>query len=126
MQRVISLPAIRRTVTIGQYVTGVKFAIANPAAEFTHGLTTWWAVTGAEIRQQFHESLHDRINAAQPYSSAEPFRPAPPRGRKDCRDWFVGAWRDSRRCRDIARRIVVREFETAEARKRLGHLLTRD
>ncbi len=49
-------------IPIPIYVQGIKLAIANPDREFKHGLTTWWAVTGKEIREQFLESIHDRIN----------------------------------------------------------------
>ena len=49
-------------IPLGVYVQGVKLAITNPEAEFTHGLTTWWPTSGKDIRQQFLESIHDRIN----------------------------------------------------------------
>ena len=67
MQRVIYLPAIEKRVTIGQYVRAIKTAKANPTAEFKHGLTCWWACTGAEIMRQFRRSIHDRINQSIPY-----------------------------------------------------------
>ncbi len=66
VQRYIHLPALDKTVTLGQYVKAVKAAIAAPDAEFSHGLTTWWAVTGAEIRQQFRRGMNDRINQQIP------------------------------------------------------------
>lgn len=65
--RVINLPAIDKAVRLGEYVRGVRFAIAHPEAEFKHGLTTWWPTTGAEIRRQFRRGLHDRINQRVPY-----------------------------------------------------------
>ena len=49
-------------IPIHAYVEGIKLAIANPNARFQYGLTTWWSVTGTEIRRQFRESIHDRIN----------------------------------------------------------------
>ena len=66
-KRTISLPAINKEVPIGIYVQAVKFAIANPTAEFKHGLTCWWSCTGVEVRQQFRRGMHDRINEAIPY-----------------------------------------------------------
>ncbi len=67
MIRVITLPAIGKTVTLGQYVQAIRLAQANPAAEFKHGLTTWWPVTGAEVMQQFRAGVQTRINQAVPY-----------------------------------------------------------
>jgi hypothetical protein len=46
------------------------------------------------------------------------------KGRKWSLDWYYSAWRDSRRLRDIAKRIRVYQFETYEARSRFSHLLT--
>ena len=66
MKRVITIPAINKQVTLGQYVQGVKLAIANPDADFKHGLTCWYSCTGADIRRQFREGMNDRINQAIP------------------------------------------------------------
>ena len=65
--RVIHLPAVDRRVSLKAYVTAVKMAKANHDREFSTGLTTWWPTTGAEIMQQFHEGMQDRINASIPY-----------------------------------------------------------
>jgi hypothetical protein len=51
--RVIYLPAIDKTVSLRAYLAAVRLAKAHPAQTFTHGLTTWWPTTGAEIRLQF-------------------------------------------------------------------------
>jgi len=67
MKRVITLPAINRSVTIGQYVQGIRLAKENPDTEFKHGLTCWWPVTGREIMEQFREGIQQRINEAIPY-----------------------------------------------------------
>ena len=56
----IYLPAVEKTVTVGQYVRAVRVAKANPTAEFKHGLTTFYPCTGAEIMRQFREGCHDR------------------------------------------------------------------
>ena len=45
----------------------LKLAIANPDAEFKHGLTCWWSCRGRDIRKQFVDGVHDRINQAIPY-----------------------------------------------------------
>lgn len=66
MQRVITLPGPGITVTLGQYVKAVKTAIANPAAEFKHGLTCWYSCSGADIRRQFRAGMTDRINQGIP------------------------------------------------------------
>jgi len=67
MKRIITLPAIGKSVTIGNYVKGIKLAKANPDTEFKHGLTCWWACTGREIMKQFREGVQQRINEAVPY-----------------------------------------------------------
>ena len=67
MKRVITLPAINKSVTIGNYVKGIKLAKANPDVEFKHGLTCWWACTGADIMRQFREGVQQRINDGIPY-----------------------------------------------------------
>ena len=64
--RLIYCPGPNRWVTIGQYVTAVKYAMENPGATFKQGLTTWWPVTGAEIVRQFHDGVFDRINQGIP------------------------------------------------------------
>ena len=66
MKRVITLPAVNMTVSIGQYVKAVKLAISHPDAEFKHGLTCWYPCKGRDIRAQFREGMHDRINQAIP------------------------------------------------------------
>ena len=66
-QRYITLPAVGKRVPLAVYVQGVKEAIQNPDTMFHHGLTTWWPVTGAEIRRQFRDSVHDRMNQGIPY-----------------------------------------------------------
>lgn len=67
-RRIIHLPAIDKTVSLAAYVQAIKAAKANPEQIFMHGLTTWWATTGAEIMQQFRAGMMDRINQAVPYS----------------------------------------------------------
>lgn len=66
--RVIRLPALERSVTLGAYVRAVRLAIARPGDEFRHGLDSWWPTTGEEIRRQFRRAMHARISEAVPYS----------------------------------------------------------
>lgn len=65
--RFITLPAINRRVSLGQYIEAVKMAKANPSSEFKHGFTTWWPTTGADIVKQFRQGMQERINANIPY-----------------------------------------------------------
>ena len=67
MKRSIYLPALERSVSLGAYVQAIRKAKANPHAEFKHGLTTWWPVTGQAIVNQFREGMHERITAGVPY-----------------------------------------------------------
>lgn len=66
MTRTIYLAALERTVTLAAYLAGVKHAIGHPDLEYKHGLTAWWPCTGHEIRRQFREGMHDRINQRMP------------------------------------------------------------
>jgi hypothetical protein len=65
--RVIHLSAIDRHVSLTAYVAAVKTAKAHPERTFSYGLTTWWPTTGAEILNQFHGGMMERINQAIPY-----------------------------------------------------------
>lgn len=65
--RTIYLPAIERSVPLGQYIKAVKLAKANPDARFKHGLTCWYSCTGADVVKQFFAGVTDRINQAIPY-----------------------------------------------------------
>jgi hypothetical protein len=67
--RVISLPALQRTVSLRAYMTAVKRAKAAPLTEFREGLDCWWPVTGAEIVRQYRKAMHRRISDAIPYSA---------------------------------------------------------
>ena len=63
-------------------------------------------------RARFMLALNRRMNGAEP-----PYR-------KLADQWQIGMRRDRDRLRDIANRVRVYQFETAEARKRFGHLLS--
>ncbi len=68
MTKTITLPAIHKTVTIGQYVKAIKMAKANLDMEFRYGLTCWWTCTGRDIMRQFRAGMMQRISEAIPYS----------------------------------------------------------
>jgi len=51
-----------KRIGIHAYCEGIRLAKVHPDNLFSYGLTTWWPVTGAEIMQQFRDSIHDRIN----------------------------------------------------------------
>ena len=63
----INLPAINERVPIRNYVSAIKLAKSNPDAEFKHGLTTWWPVTGRKIIRQFRDGMNERINSGISY-----------------------------------------------------------
>lgn len=65
--RYISLPAINKRVSLAVYIAGIRQAKANPDKRFKHGLTCWYACTGADIMRQFMDGINDRINQAIPY-----------------------------------------------------------
>lgn len=64
--RVITI-ASGRQITLTSYLIAIKHAIAHPEQEYKEGLSSWWTTTGREMRRQFRESIHDRINQAVPY-----------------------------------------------------------
>jgi hypothetical protein len=69
MTRYVTLPALdNKKVPLSAYVAAIKTAKANPDRTFKHGLTTWWATTGAEIMDQFRAGMMDRINQGISYS----------------------------------------------------------
>jgi len=63
----VTLPATGKQVSLRIYVRAIKTAIAHPTVEFKEGLTCWWPCTGADIRRQFRDGIHDRINTQIPY-----------------------------------------------------------
>ena len=78
---------------------------------------TWWActgLTGTAFRKWFVERLQAKINRNDGRA-----------WRKLDGDYQTRLYRDCQRVRDrVQRRIIVRQFETAEIRARFGHLLT--
>lgn len=51
-----------KRVPVGEYVKGVRRAIANPGATFSRSLTGVFPATGEEIRQQFGQMVTDHCN----------------------------------------------------------------
>jgi len=75
------------------------------------------------LHQHGHDLERGRLAIVRCYHC--PSREHLPYGRKWENDYQIGAWRDSRRARErVTQRIAVRQFETEDARKRLGHLLS--
>lgn len=63
MQRVITLTAHGRQLTIGQYVEIVKRVKASaPGTRFDKSFCNWWSTTREEILREFFEGVQDRIN----------------------------------------------------------------
>ena len=60
IKRVIILGS-GRNLTLGIYTDAVKYAIQRPDVYFMWSLTGWGAY-GRDIRQQFMDGVHDRIN----------------------------------------------------------------
>lgn len=78
------------------------------------GMAGWGYQTerASVVLRSVERALDARINARAGYVPREP------------REDEMSAWRDSRRVRDIlTRRLRVYQFETRQARARLGHLL---
>lgn len=78
-----------------------------------------WAgdyLDAAAWRREFVTALHRRINAKGGVTVY---------CRKADNDYHIRLWRDSRRVRELlTTRIIHRQFETVDARRRFGHLLT--
>lgn len=134
MQRTIYLPAICRSITLAQYCAAFRIAKINPDRRFRQTFQDWNGGTGADIVREFRRGMHDRINAGS-YRMAEGWRragacrtaylPPKPRGRKDCSDYVIRARRDARAISvRVLCRVRVYQFETEEARRRFGHLLS--
>jgi len=51
-----------KRVPVGEYLRGVRHAIANPGATFRRSLMGTWPATGAEIRREFFEMVADHCN----------------------------------------------------------------
>jgi hypothetical protein len=114
----------RGRMTLGNYVAFVKRAIAYPNASCWGGLKTEGPTTGRDIRWEFLEGVHDRINQAVPYRLRGHVEPRLPRWRKLSLDWQRAALQLARRVNTP--RLIVRENEVPpEFRRRLAGRLTR-
>ncbi len=83
----IALPALNRTVSVGQYVGAIKRAKANLAATFPSSLEHWAPAKGAQIVAEFRKGLAARINAKAPGYG---------QGRKWSEEWQVETLRAAR------------------------------
>lgn len=85
----------------------------NPNAKMVG--VNWWPQPVCEIQQEFITAMHKRINERGGLGK---------RGRKDNHEFFVRLLWDQRAIQAKVRdRVSVYQFQTAEARKRFGHLL---
>lgn len=113
MIHVITLPNTRQC-TVGTYARAWKALTHADPSSLWPGFG-YWPERAESILHAMRGGLSERINRHIPGYGI---------GRKWDNDYQVRLWRDSRRLRDIAARIIVRQFETEEARARFSHLLT--
>lgn len=112
MRTVIGLPNGRQ-VSIGVYVKAFHTLKTMPANETVKGFGHFSERADSilsTMRGMMSETInrHDRAYGI---------------GRKWANDYQVRLWRDSRRLQDIAKRIRVYQFETAEANSRFADRL---
>lgn len=118
--RYVTLPG--RIVPLGTYVRAWRQVIAaDPEAVFAQGLDGGGSRTAREIRRQFCDGMHDRINSRVPCAlrgTPEAPKPVSPVGRKWSPDWQ----RAARRCaREVnTPRLIVR-YVPADLHGRLAH-----
>lgn len=67
----------------------------------------------AEARRRLSKMIHVAINR----------KAGVPQSRKWSYEYQIGVYRDQQRLRDIGSRVRVYQFETADMRRRFGHLL---
>ena len=112
-QRVIVLPN-GKTVSLSAYAKAWQ-AVSHAPSDKCFGGFGDVPQAAREILKAMRAGLADRINRHIPGFG---------RGRKWSDEYFIKAYRDSRRLRGIARRIRVYQFETTDARARFSHLLS--
>lgn len=119
-KRIVTLGSGKR-VGLGNYVAGVRTAIANPDVIYAEGLTGFGSRRGSEIRREFLRGLHDRINTGVPYRLiGGAFSRFPRQGRKWGEDWYSDMRFATRRVNTP--RLLVRSIEVPpEIRRRLAH-----
>lgn len=114
MQHYITLPNTRR-VGVGQYAKAWRTLLKADPATLWPGFA-YQPERAESIIHAMRGGLSERINShIAGYGQ----------GRKWDNDWFVSAWRDSRRLRDIEKRIRVYQFDTQEARSRFSDRLAK-
>lgn len=60
--KTIFLPATGKHISMPNYLKAWQMSIDMPEQEFKHGLNTWWAQKGKDIRKDFIAGMMDRIN----------------------------------------------------------------
>jgi hypothetical protein len=99
------------------YVAMLKVVFENdPDTEYIHGLTTWWPASGHQIRREFRQSMHERINT---------------RGGQDWRNYITAEEISEKSdCQAIrahfSQRVIIRRFDTPSLNRRFAHLLYTD
>lgn len=105
---------------VGPMVRAYKRAFAHLKADPKATIKMDWKCNGLDLpafRRNFIKALDRRINLKVEGGDK-------PRGRKDDPDYFWRLMRDARAVRaNLTSRLIVRSFETDEARKRFSHLL---
>jgi hypothetical protein len=113
----ITLTATNKRIPVPDYVAQLKKVFENdPDTEYVHGLAGFWPTSGAAIRREFRQSIHERINT---------------RGGQDWRNHATerehAARRDCRAIRArVTERVIVRRLETPALNRRFAHLLYTD
>lgn len=112
----IYLAATELRVPIGVYIKGIKTAKANLDATFVHGLTGFWSVTGAEIVQQYRQSINERINTKAGESWRNTLTQAEIEASRDARNLH----------RHLVHKGICRRLTNPKLQKRFEHLLYKD
>lgn len=110
--KTIQLPNGKR-VSLATYAAAWRALKVMPKDAQVNGFA-WHHESVESILHAIRGGLSERINRHDARHG---------KGRKWDNDYFVQAWRDSRKLRDIANRVRVYQFETQEAKMRFGHLL---
>lgn len=114
-----TLGAIRRTVYLLGYLARFLASDCDRCRDPEDGMFRSGTLTRGEARRRLASLVNVAINRKAGIPDAA--------HRKQRPEYQVALWRDCRAVRDrVNRRVVVRRFETAEIRRRYGHLLTTD
>jgi len=62
MNKKLVIRSATREITLKEFMNGWRNCKRYPQAVFKHGLTGFLPKTGTEIRREYLEKLHERIN----------------------------------------------------------------